>query len=216
MTETSRHLTDEEIVTRLDEPDPPREARAERHLATCAPCRVRLAAMEDLFAGLRADPPPAGEAELAARRDRILAAVATRPPVRRLPRWTVWVPLTAAAAVAAFLIGSPFGSPREDRSGASALRVEAPGDPPATAPAAGATLAVVAEASRAAEEVLAEAGTRGARGLVHAPPIDAGLPVGSLALDDEERIVLQEEFAALPTEDREAILEELATVSFEL
>ncbi|MGH7563960.1 MAG: hypothetical protein ACREK5_06015, partial [Gemmatimonadota bacterium] len=65
------HLTDEEIVTCLDEPETS-EDRCHAHLAACAACRARLAATEDLFAALRAEPPAAGESELAARRERIL------------------------------------------------------------------------------------------------------------------------------------------------
>ncbi len=217
MTDLSRHLTDDEIVARLDEPDLAPVERFDAHVAACEACRARLAATMELFAALRADPPAAGEAELADRRDRILAAVAARSrrAERRFPGWAVWTPLAAAAVIAALVVWAPRGL----RSPENPVRITAYAGRSGSSPSElgeDAARPVVVEASRAAEEVLQAAGLEDTGGLVDAPPIDAGIPDGSLVIADyEDPIQLEEAFADLPSEDREAILDELASISFE-
>ncbi|MGH7558774.1 MAG: hypothetical protein ACREMD_13535 [Gemmatimonadota bacterium] len=214
MTELNHHLTDEEIVTSLDEPEAPYD-RFHAHLAACETCRARLAAMEDLFDVLRAEPPAAGEADLAAGRERILSAVAERPrrARRHVSRRAVWVPLAAAAAVAALVIWAP----REPEPPEGSVRV-APEDAESAPSAIGAHAAfpVIVQATQAAEEVLQAPGGDEAVSLLDAPLIDEIDADGSpFTADYDDRVELEEAFADLPMEDREAILDELASVSFE-
>lgn len=202
MSTSDRHWTDEEIVRWVDEGEA-REDIAADHLDGCEACRVRIAGIEALLAALGTEPPTATEAEMAAQRDRILAAVRSRPraPVRRLSRRSVWLPAVAAAAMAALLLWAPRGT----RS-------------PGTAPAADSTsLPVIADATRAAEEVAqAVDDPATAERLVETPPLDPTQPDIAAPLSEgwSETLEIEEEFAGLPAADREAILTELASVDF--
>ncbi len=206
MNEPDRHLTDEEIVRWVDEGDAP-QAIVRGHLDRCDACRARMAEVEALLVALRAEPPAATDAEMAAQRDRILAAVRSRPraPVRRLSRWSVWLPAVAAAAIAALLIWAPRGT----RSPGTAPTAEAPADP--------VSLPVIVDATRAAEEVAEAADDpETAERLVATPPLDSTEPDMAAPISEgwSETLEIEEEFAGLPAADREAILIELASVDF--
>jgi hypothetical protein len=228
MTDASRHWTNEEIVTRVDEPARAHDPRREAHLAACESCRARLAAMEALFRELRAAPSAVGEIELRARRDRILAAITDRPRTarRRLSRPALWIPLAAAALIAALVIGFPpadrfrAGSPPSIdevvRSGPSPWKAEDALPQPRRG--SDRPLPVMVEANRAAGEVLQAVGDDGeAERLVEDSSIDDGIPGSPLAaLDYDDVSELEEEFAGLPSTDRKAILDELADTRFDL
>ncbi|MGH7562910.1 MAG: hypothetical protein ACREK5_00595, partial [Gemmatimonadota bacterium] len=133
---------------------------------------------------------------------------------RRFPRRAVWLPLAAAAAIAALLIWAP----REPQApeGSARLTAESAGSAPSEV-GADPALPVIVEASRAAEEVLQAAGEDEVVNLLDAPLIDAVDADGSLVTDEfADRTELEAAFADLPTEDREAILDELASVSLDL
>jgi anti-sigma factor RsiW len=203
-----RHLTDEDIVRWVDEGDPPRDVRATEHLDRCEACRGRIAGVEALVAELGAEPPAMTGVEMAAQRDRILAAVRSRPrvPVRRLSRRSVWLPAIAAAAIAGLLLWAPRGT-------------RSPGpEPTPDAPVAhSATLPVIVDATRAAEEMVEAAGEPGVvEALVESSSTDITPPdVAAPTLDEwSGSAELEREFAELPSEDREAILTELASVDF--
>ena len=207
MTTSDRHLTDEEIVRWVDEGDPPQDVSVTEHLDRCEACRARIAGVEALLAALATEPPATTGAEMAAQRERILAAVRSRPraPVRRLPRRLVWLPAVAAAALAALLLWAPRGT----RSPETA--------PTADRPADSATLPVIVDATRAAEEVVEAAGEPAVvEELVEPSPTDITLPDVAVSTLDEwsGSAELEQEFAELPSEDREAILTELASVDF--
>lgn len=202
MNERDRHLTDEEILRWVDEGDEPRDVRVREHLDRCEECRARSAGMEELVSALAAEPPPMTDAEMAAQRERIRAAVRSRPrgSVKRRSRRQVWLPAVAAAGIAALLLWAP----REDRNPATSPSADAP---------AGTGLPVVAQATRAAEEIVAAAGDPGlAEELVESASTD--IPATATPIDDDWNpgLELEREFTALPREDREAILTELASL----
>jgi hypothetical protein len=205
MSTSDRHLSNEEIIRWVDESDPPRDAAAV-HFDRCESCRARVAGVEALLSALRAEPPAASATEMAAQRERILAAVRSRPRarVRRLPRRAVWLP-AAAAAVAALLLWAPRGS-------------RSPGPAPSPeAPASSASLPVVFQATRAAEEVAEAADDPdAAERLLQTPSLDPADPDIAAALSDgwSETLEIEREFAGLSDADREAILTELASVDF--
>jgi hypothetical protein len=141
---------------------------------------------------------------MAAQRERILAAVRSRPRarVRRLPRRAVWLP-AAAAAVAALLLWAPRGT-------------RSPGPAP-DAEADSATLPVVFDATRAAEEVVEAADDPdAAERLLQTPSLDPVDPDVAATISDgwSETLEIEAEFAGLSAADREAILTELASVNF--
>ncbi|MGH7588211.1 MAG: hypothetical protein ACRELU_06435 [Gemmatimonadota bacterium] len=207
MSTSDRHLTEEEIVRWVDEGDAPLGIAAD-HLDRCEACRGRIAGVEALLGALATEPPATTGAEMAAQRERILAEVRSRPrvPVHRLSRRSVWLPGIAAAAIAALLLWAPRGT----RSPETA--------PTADEPAAGsATLPVIVDATRAAEEVVEAAGEPAVvEELVGSSPTDITLPDVAAPTFDEWSATaeLEREFAELPSEDREAILTELASVDF--
>lgn len=203
MSTSDRHLSNEEIIRWVDESDPPRDAAAV-HLDRCESCRARVAGVEALLSALRAEPPAASATEMAAQRERILAAVRSRPRarVRRLPRRAVWLP-AAAAAVAALLLWAPRGT-------------RSPGPAP-DAEADSATLPVVFDATRAAEEVVEAADDPdAAERLLQTPSLDPVDPDVAATISDgwSETLEIEAEFAGLSAADREAILTELASVNF--
>lgn len=208
MNEPHRHLTDEEILRWVDEGDEPRDVRVSEHLERCEACRARTSGIDALVSALAAEPSPIPDAEMAAQRERILAAVMSRPraPVRRLSRRSIWLPAIAAAAIAALLLWAPRGT----RSPGTATIADTPA-------ADSATLPVIVDATRAAEEVAEAAGEPAVvEELVGSSPTDIMLPdVAAPALDEwSDSAELEREFAELPSEDREAILTELASVDF--
>ncbi|HWC06757.1 MAG TPA: hypothetical protein VG799_05875 [Gemmatimonadota bacterium] len=203
MSTSDRHLSNEEIIRWVEESDPPRDAAAV-HLDRCESCRARVAGVEALLSALRAEPPAASATEMAAQRERILAAVRSRPRarVRRLPRRAVWLP-AAAAAVAALLLWAPRGT-------------RSPGPAP-DAEADSATLPVVFDATRAAEEVVEAADDPdAAERLLQTPSLDPVDPDVAATISDgwSETLEIEAEFAGLSAADREAILTELASVNF--
>jgi anti-sigma factor RsiW len=203
MSTSDRHLSNEEIIRWVEESDPPRDAAAV-HLDRCESCRARVAGVEALLSALRAEPPAASATEMAAQRERILAAVRSRPRarVRRLPRRAVWLP-AAAAAVAALLLWAPRGT-------------RSPGPAP-DAEADSATLPVVFDATRAAEEVVEAADDPdAAERLLQTPSLDPVDPDVAATISDDwsETLEIEAEFAGLSAADREAILTELASVNF--
>lgn len=190
MSTAERHWTDEEIVRWVDERNSPEGIRVTEHLGRCEACRARIAGVEALFAALGTEPPSTTDAEMAAQRNRILQAVRSRPrvPGRRLSRRLVWLP-AIAAAIAALLLWAP----RWTRSPETA--------PSPDAPAGGsAPLAVVVDATRAAEEVVAD---------IRLPDVEV-----STLEEWSGSAELEREFAELPSEDREAILTELTSADF--
>lgn len=207
MNAADRHWTDEEIVRWVDEGDTPEGLRGTEHLERCEACRARIAGVEALLSALGTEPPTTTGAEMAAQRDRILAAVRARPrsPVRRLSRRSIWVPAVAAAAIAALLLWAPRGT----RSPETA--------PTVYAPAESATPPVIVDATRAAEEVAAAAGEpAAAEPLVESSASNIMLPGVAVSTFEEwsDSAELEREFAALSSEDREAILAELASADF--
>jgi hypothetical protein len=218
------HLTDGEIVARLDEPVTGVPSGFSRHLEACSTCRERLAEMERVLAALRAEPPMMpSEASFAAQRERVMAAVAARPrkgaTVHSIRRWW-WAPLAAAAVVFGLLVLSPDEPPP--------LPSGAVDRAPGSTRSLGSPLPVVAEADQAAEEAFRAVARSETIGpdvdtavLIEADEIEASLA----ALDMAETSVLttpeggsaiEEEFASLPAEDQAAILAELSTMTFDL
>lgn len=221
--EPQEHPTDEALAGWVDarigrDGDPSGSAPSvTAHLAGCASCRARVAALQDVVAALRAEPPPPDPAALAERKTRVLETVGGMASARdrRARRW--WIPAAAAAALVGLLVAR--GGELE-RPAAIADRAED-----------AASLPVVAAADRAAAEVAAaiEANDAVSAGMptpVEVPPPDLGssgadiavldlasVPMPGAAIVDAE---LAEEFAALPAEDQQAILTELGAVEFEL
>ena len=96
------HLTDETLNEYLDNELADR-ASVEKHLADCADCAARLAALQSLFAELDSLP----EEELTAS---IAARIAPRPSLpAALPRWlTLTATLQAVLALIAAIAAAPF------------------------------------------------------------------------------------------------------------
>ncbi|NWG06452.1 MAG: zf-HC2 domain-containing protein [Chloroflexi bacterium] len=96
------HLTDETLNEYLDHELADR-ASAETHLAVCADCAARLAALQALFAELDSLPEEALSRDLAAR-------ITPRPSLpAALPRWlTLTATLQAALVVIAIIAAAPF------------------------------------------------------------------------------------------------------------
>jgi anti-sigma factor RsiW len=142
---------DEELSALIDgELDARRRAEVEVHVAGCAGCARRLAALRSIDAALRSLPSPAVPSALRARLDRRLAAERAEPGTRRVPppsarRWRglLGVALPAAAAAAAVALYLALRAP--DPSGQT----------PEPAPIAKAPL--VAPAEPEAEPRIAEA-----------------------------------------------------------
>lgn len=226
MTGTSRtHPDMATLIAWLDEPgdaDPSVAAHVER----CSACAGHARALRSVLEGVASEPALPDPDAMAVARGRILDAIGEAErepgperagtPVRRLAA-KAWAPLLAAAALAALLLWSPGEEP--------------PGEePPPAGVVAGAptpVAPVAAEAEAAAEAVVAA---------VAAEPVE-GLDESAVALDDEavaslealdaatptladeddyESTLLADRFASLPEEDRDAILDELSEITFEL
>jgi hypothetical protein len=202
------------------------------HLADCPGCRERVRALEAVVAALRAEPPAPTPAELAAARARVVRAVEAgrragrRGRVSPLWRWW-WVPTAAAAALALLLLARPG----DDRPDAGAV-AEGPSGA-RTAEAEATPLPVVVAAQDAADEAARAIGLETAVPETVEGPTDVELStmsdetaLGEVAVLDPSTAplpgaaladaALGTEFAALGTEDQEAILDELAAMEFQL
>jgi anti-sigma factor RsiW len=107
------HLSDEMLNEYLDEALPPAaHAAAEAHLAACAACGARLAALRVLFAGLEALPEAALAHDLAS----VVVQAVRRTPAAAEPVHRPGLPLVIAAqalaAVAALAVAWPHFAPR--------------------------------------------------------------------------------------------------------
>jgi len=224
----NRHPGEDAIVALAEGETPGEEVRD--HVETCAPCRARLQATRAVLDAIAAPPPMPDPGTFASRRERILQAIeesrdAPAPPgaFRAHARW--WVPLAAAAAVGAILLVRP---PVEG-PGPIADRTKGIETSPGEATPVGSELPVLAEAERAAQEValdlvggetaIAEPGEPGRLG---SEPLDLAIadleavdPVLSLVDHGDDPVVLEERFAELPPEERDAILEDLSTMTFD-
>ena len=178
------------------------------HLAACAGCRERAAALEDVVTALRAEPAPPDPAALARNRAGIEERIGAGDRVRLLrPRSFWWVPTAAAAAIAVLFLARN-GSERPPADPVPAVESAARLDP----------LPVVA----AAEEAAAEAAS-----LMEADlPADPGAEITDMELTVLESdplpgagiadFDLVEDFEGLAPDDQDAVLMELATTDFEL
>jgi hypothetical protein len=176
------------------------------HLVECDRCRARVAALEDVVAVLRAEPPAPHPAAMAESRMRIHEAVAASGPslARRRSRVSWWIPLAAAAALAALLVLKPFG---EERPVVVADRPAPERATEVTRP----TLPVVAAAEEAADLAAEEIEIVPESESVE-PSTGVDIPTPGASLD----VALADEFATLSAEDQDAILEELAAVELEM
>lgn len=183
---------DEDLSALLDgELAPPREQELRGHLAGCAQCSARAAALrevDDALRALPAPPLPAGlEARLRARlhEERREAATSAGPPQRGSPRrrrrWVAWSAIgsAAAASLALYLVsGRDASPPREAR---------APGEAPSAELARREAPAVPAPrgtAERAGGETRlgVQAGTPPAAAAAEPAPELGGVPEEELAL----------------------------------
>lgn len=226
--EEDRHPGEDALVAIAEGETP--EAEVRDHVETCATCRARLEAIRAVLGAIATPPPMPDARTFATRRERILRAIeesrdVPAPPgtLRAHARW--WIPLAAAAIVGAILLTRP---PAE-RPGPVADRATDIGAPPGEAAPLVSELPVLAEAERAAEEValdLAGGGTAiadpGEPGRLDPEPLDLAIadleavdPVLSLADGGDDPVVLEERFAELPPAERDAILEDLSTMTFD-
>jgi len=223
--EENRHPGEDALVALAEGETQGAEARD--HVETCALCRERIEAIRAVLDAIAAPPPMPDARTFAARRERILRTIeesrdapAAPGAFRAHARW--WVPLAAAAAVGAILlVRSPAEGP-----GPVAERSTDVGAPPGETAPVVSELPVLAEAERAAEEVALDLGSGEAAivdpGRLAPEPLDPAIadleavdPVLSLADGGDDPVVLEERFAELPPEERDAILEDLSTMTFD-
>ncbi|HET6360681.1 MAG TPA: hypothetical protein VFH11_01330 [Gemmatimonadota bacterium] len=188
----ARHPSDIELAAWVDEPGSGPDLSA--HVEECARCRDKLAELTTIRAAIALDPPMPSDADLAAQRERILAAVegAPREGGARIIRRIGWlVPLAAAAAIAAIVLVNRANQP-------------APGAGPAPE-------AVVAEAEAAAEEAAAIAVDQEGldEALTAADPLTPAAPI-------QRAVAIETEFALLSEAEQSAILRELERTNFDL
>lgn len=200
------HPSDIELAAWIDEPGKG-GADLAAHLAACANCREIVADIEAARTAIAIDPPLPAEAELAAQRERIAAAIAGAPRsganvVRRL----AWLaPLAAAAAVAAVVLLGRTGT-----------------DTPPTGDVASSPIALVTDAREAAE--LAATGIFPDAVAAPAEAFDEDQLEAALAAAEplappawiETSMTTETGFAELAAEDQSAILTELASADFDL
>lgn len=185
-----KHLTDQELIGWLDEPEATNAPDTiPTHLEACDLCARRLAELERVFAALRNEPETPSAAEFVAQRKRILEAVAPatqQPTVRSLRRGGWWIPIAAAAAVIGVFVLAP------------------------DEPADGGRLTVIDQADRAAEDAL--------NALDNETELEALLATldGGIEIREYDIPSLEDEFASLTDEDQTEILSELSTTSFDL
>ena len=209
------HPSDLELVAWVDEPTSGAAAVRE-HLEGCGPCRERMAGFEITRAALALDPPMPSEADFAAQRERILAAIGAAPAGRRIAGRAAWiVPLAAAAAIAAVvLMGRVAGDPSDGAR------------PRPAAADAGPALPIVADAAAAAEEAAgAIAPAADPSPESPAPPaeaIDEELLDAALAAAEplappvslERSLTTELLFAELPEDEQSDVLLEMASADF--
>jgi hypothetical protein len=185
-----KHLTDQELIGWLDEPEAPNVPDAiPTHLETCDLCAKRLAELERVFAALRSEPETPSADQFSAQRERIVHAIAPaarQPRVRSLQRGGWWIPVAAAAAVIGVFVLAP-DEPSDDGR-----------------------LTVIDQADRAAEDAL--------NALDNETELEALLATLDSGIEIREYNItsLEDEFASLNEEDQTAILSELSTTSFDL
>ena len=178
------------------------------HLAACAGCRERVAALVDVVTALGAEPAPPDAAALARNRARIEGRIGAGHQLRPLRSRSFWWIPTAAAAAIAVLFLARNGSERPPAEPAPATESAALQGP----------LPVVVAAEEAAEE---------AATLVQADlPADPGAEITDMELTVLESdplpgagiadFDLVEDFEGLAPDDQDAVLMELATTDFEL
>lgn len=223
--EPREHPTDRSLVAWVDArigAEAPDEATAGTgvHLDECVECQARARELEQIVAALGAEPAMPAPAELAARRARVMEAIAARrsepvTPLRRRAAW--WAPALAAAAVVALLLARGVVGPGTN----------GPGD--AGPPAPGMPLPVAAAGEEAALEVVQalqaaeiENGGGPTRVEISTDPdafattvlVDPVAPATWLTFVEDAALL--DEFASLPIDDQEAILSELAAWRLEL
>lgn len=185
-----KHLTDQELIGWLDEPEAPDAPHAiPTHLEACDLCAGRLTELERVFAALRSAPDTPSADEFVAQRERIVDAIVPptrQPTVQPLRRGGWWIPVAAAAAVIGVFVLGP------------------------DEPADGGRLTVIDQADRAAEDAL--------NTLENETEVEALLATlnGGFEIQEYDITSLEDEFASLTEEDQAAILSELSTTSFDL
>lgn len=98
-----RHLTESDLIVRLDEPRSASE-EIKSHLRECEACRARATEFEALFAGLRAtEPTPLDEKSEAASRARIASRI-REPAVISMRRRRWWIPAAAVASIGLLVV----------------------------------------------------------------------------------------------------------------
>lgn len=207
------HPAEERLIAWLDEPGSPGGEAIEAHLAGCEACRRRVEAIRAVLAAVATEPETPDPATFAERRERLLEGLPDRPGRSRVPWRLAWVPLLAAAALAGILV---LRAGRDPGPGPA-------GEPPVAA--ADVPAAVTAEAERAADEVFVavvgeapgdeETAAIGPSELAALEIVEE--TTAETGVDETAGYVgLAEEFAALPSEEQEAILSELETMTFDL
>lgn len=185
------HPRDEQLIAWIDEPGH-RDDGVGAHIEACSACRDRTEQLESLYAELSREPEWPGEAAFGRQRARIAELIGTPIVIeidqRRSPQW---IPLAAAAVVAALIIFGVMTRAPMSEGPSAGLDHRVNG------------LAVVEAADQAADEVVQVASW-----------VDEIDP--SMATSSPEWTFLEEEFEALPTEDRTEILDELELMSFDL
>lgn len=186
------HPRDIELAAWVDEPEAG-AAEIPAHLAACAHCRDRVAELKATRAAIALDPPIPSDAEFAAQRERILAAIeeASREGSGRIVRRIGWlVPLAAAAAVAAIVLLGRLDRPAPGTG-------SAPGE-------------LVAEADAAAEQAADLA--------LDTEALDTALtasdPLSSPAI--ERAVAIEDDFALLSDAEQSAVLRDLERTDFDL
>ena len=185
------HPSDVELAAWVDEPGVGPDLSA--HLETCGPCRDRAAELRAVRAAIALDPPMPSEAEFAAQRERIQAAIEGTPRAggSRIVRRIGWlVPMAAAAAVAAIVLTNRADPPVQEMA---SERVE-----------------VAAEAEAAAEEAAAI----GADERALSAALAASDPSSAPAI--ERAVAIEDEFALLSEAEQSAVLRELERTDFDL
>lgn len=210
------HPSEIELAAWVDEPGAA-DGDFARHVAECDTCRATAAGIEAARAALALDPPMLSDAQFAAQRERIAAAIgATRPGRARVVRPLAWLtPLAAAAAIAAFVLVGRTGReapPTADAGPGSA-------DESASAP-----IPLFADAREAAELVASEIAPGSGAVVVPSETIDEEVLDAALAAAEplappasvQASMTTESRFAALDEEDQSAVLTELASLDLDL
>jgi anti-sigma factor RsiW len=199
------HPSDIELAAWVDDPGAAGASLA-GHVARCEACRETVARIEATRDALALAPPMPSEAEFAAQRARIAAAIGGGSAARRPFRRIAWLaPLAAAAGIAAVVLLGRRGPEAPD------------------SPAGAGTIPLVADARSAAE--LAVTAILPDEGVVVVPSeaiddrlLEAALSAEPLAppTSVEASMTMESRFAELDEEGQSAILLELASADFDL